>query len=229
MAAGQGQRQGGGGGNGLVDAARRPSDGGHDQGLRAHSHGQGAAHRARIPGGHAVERHQPNTDEHRRHIQEERQYSARRNVHHAGRRSPGDRVRGRVVRGEQGQPQVLPDDHVRADRAGADHHRLVFPREQVGQGIQHRSVARVQPVVARGRLLVRSRHGAVHHLRGDTAGQRAQRVHVVAHVLEQRARLRRDQSVPENGGNAAHIRLLLAVWSRVPGHRAVHVLLRAGN
>lgn len=64
VAAGHGQRQGGGGGDGGYDAPRGPADGGQMERLPGEGHGQGAADRRGVPGGHAAERHQHHTHVH---------------------------------------------------------------------------------------------------------------------------------------------------------------------
>jgi len=150
-------------------------------------------------------------------------------VHHTGGRGASHRVRDRHVNGAQGRPQVLPNGHVRRHRPGADHHRHVFLRQQGGPVHQHRHTTSAQPVGPRDRVLTGPGHGAVHHLHRGVPSQRAQHMHVVADVLQQRAGLRHHQGVPVHVRSVAHVRLLLDVRRRVPGRRAVHLSVRARN
>uniref|UniRef100_A0A2S2QBL0 Uncharacterized protein n=1 Tax=Sipha flava TaxID=143950 RepID=A0A2S2QBL0_9HEMI len=227
VAARQGERQGGGGGVGRDDAPRGPADDGQVERLPGKGHVESAADRRGVPGGHAAERHQHHTDVHGGDIPGERQRTVAGHVHDVRGRGASDRLRTGGAHGEAGRPQVLPDTDVHGHRGGADHHRVVLRRAADGPQRDHRLAARAQHVAARDRVLHGPGHGAVHHLHGDIPGQRAQHVHVRANVLEQRARVRHRQGVPARVRVHTHIRLLLAAGLRVPGRRAVHVLLRA--
>lgn len=130
----QRQRQRGGGGDRLDQLALRQSPGrASNVGLLETGHDQSAAHRHRVPDGHAVQWHQRDTHEHGGHIPAQWQHIARRDLHHVGRSGTGDRVTDRSGHRQQGRTQVLPDRHVRPDRLGAGHHRRMFLCQQVGQ------------------------------------------------------------------------------------------------
>jgi len=223
-----GQRQGRAAGRGHDgDEDRRHH--GQDQvvGVLQTGHYQGATDRPRVPVGHTVQRHQRHTHVHGGHIQTERQPDVAGHVRHPGGRGPGVRVCDRFVCGEPRGQEAAADRHVPADRGVAGHHRLVFPGQPLAEGRRHRSAAGDQPVHARGGLFGGPGHGAVHHLRGDIPRGRAQQLHVRADVLEQRAGLRRGQGVPADDRENAPVRMLLPAERHMPGHRAVHVHVRA--